>query len=213
VKNIDWIPELINQIPNVISHIVYGYAFLSAFYWSSFKDNKDFNNLIIKSITINYMLVTIYNMVIEKYEITFKLNYSKIISFFIISALLGIIIGQIITHRWFNIFLNKIHIGRTTNENIWDDIIKPHTWVRGFMKDGSSYLGQYRYGEPFKSEPIIALTNYQKLDKDSDVVIDQSQNKNELILLNTKDFEKIEITYSEKIKLMDKIWYWLTGNT
>ena len=78
----------------------------------------------------------------------------------------------------FNIFLNKIHIGRTTNENIWDDIIKPHTWVRGFMKDGSSYLGQYRYGEPFKSEPIIALTNYQKLDKDSDVVIDQSQNKN-----------------------------------
>ncbi len=87
------------------------------------------------------------------------------------------------------------------------------TWVRVFMKDGSSYLGQYRYGEPFKSEPIIALINYQKLDKDSDVVIDYSQNKNELILLNTKDFEKIEITYSEKIKLMDKIWYCITENT
>lgn len=27
------------------------------------------------------------------------------------------------------------------------------------MKDGSSYLGQYRYGESFKSEPIIVLAN------------------------------------------------------
>ena len=75
---------------------------------------------------------------------------------------------------------------------------------------GFFFLTSY---SPFKSEPIIALINYQKLDKDSDVVIDYSQNKNELILLNTKDFEKIEITYSEKIKLMDKIWYCITENT
>lgn len=64
------------------------------------------------------------------------------------------------------------------------------------MKDGSSYLGQFRYGEPFKSEPIIVLATYQKLDKDNDIVIDYSNNKNELIMINTKDFDRIEITYS-----------------
>lgn len=66
------------------------------------------------------------------------------------------------------------------------------------MKDGSSYLGQYRYGEPFKSEPIIVLATYQKLDSDTDIVIDNSNNANELIMLNTKDFDRIEITYSPK---------------
>ncbi|MBC5745859.1 hypothetical protein FMM74_020475 [Lachnospiraceae bacterium MD308] len=79
------------------------------------------------------------------------------------------------------------------------------------MKDGSSYLGQYRYGEPFKSEPIIVLATYQKLDKDTDVVIDNSQNPNELIMLNTKDFDRIEITYQpmEKDKLADRIKKWI----
>lgn len=142
------------------------------------------------------MLTTIYDLIVLKYNIVFSNNYYKIITYFIISGLLGFVIGKIISHRWFNFLLHKLHIGRTTNENIWDDVIKPYTWVRIFMKDGCSYLGQYRYGEPFKSEPIIALTNWQKLDGEVDVVVDNSQNPNELIMLNTKDFEKIEITYS-----------------
>lgn len=76
------------------------------------------------------------------------------------------------------------------------------------MKDGSSYLGQYRYGEPFKSEPTVVLSNWQKLDTDVDIVIDNSQNPNELIMLNTKDFEKIEITYdsSQSKNIFMKTW-------
>ena len=125
---------------------------------------------------------------------------------------LGFIIGKIISHRWFNLLLHKLHIGRTTNENIWDDVIKPYTWIRVFMKDGSSYLGQYRYGEPFKSEPIIVLATYQKLDKDVDVVIDNSQNPNELIMLNTKDFDKIEITYTPTISKDNRFVSWFREN-
>lgn len=135
-----------------------------------------------------------------KYNIIFSNQYYKVISYFIISAILGFVIGKIITHRYFNLILHKLHIGRTTNTNIWDDVIKPYTWIRVFMKDGSSYLGQYRYGEPFKSEPIIVLSSYQKLDKDTDIVIDNSQKMNELIMLNTKDFDRIEIIYNIKAK-------------
>lgn len=120
--------------------------------------------------------------------------------YFIVSAFLGILVGKIISHRWFNNLLHTLHIGRTTNENIWDDVIKPGVWLRIFMKDGSSYLGQYRHGEPFKSEPIIVLETYQKLDKDGDVVIDNSQILTEKIMLNTKDFEKIELTYPKEFK-------------
>ena len=205
---IDWITYLIDNIPHIISYVVYGYVFLVAYYWISFKDNKDFNNLLIKSIATSYLLTTIYDLIVLKYNIIFSNNYYKVISYFLISAILGFVIGKIISHRWFNLLLHKLHIGRTTNENIWDDVIKPYTWLCIYMKDGSSYLGQYRYGEPFKSEPIIMLSTYQKLDKDNDVVIDNSQDPTRSILLNTKDFEKIEIIYTpQKIKNKFENWF------
>lgn len=66
---------------------------------------------------------------------------------------------------------------------------------------------QYRYGESFKSGPIIILATYQKLDKEVDVVIDHSQDPNKLIMINTKDFDKIEIIYDnmQRRNLFQKI--------
>ena len=212
--NIDWIIYLIDNIPTIISYIVYGYVFLVAYYWISFKDNKDFNNLLIKSIATSYLLTSIYDLFIVKYSIIFTNEYYKVICYFAISALLGFVVGKTLSRRWFNLLLHKLHIGRTTNENIWDDIIKPYTWLCIHMKDGSSYLGQYRYGEPFKSEPIIVLATYQKLDKDNDVVIDNSQDMTRTIMINTKDFEKIEIIYTsvQSKNSLQKIWEWIKAN-
>ena len=109
--------------------------------------------------------------------------------------ILGILIGKIVSNRRFSNFLCEIHVNRTLNENIWDDVIRPNTWIRVFMKDGTSYLGQYKYGETFKSEPIIVLHTYQKLNANAKIIIDNSHNLNELIMINTKDFDRIEITY------------------
>lgn len=120
----------------------------------------------------------------------FKNHFRHTIYYFIISAILGLIIGKVISHRNFNFLLHRLNVGKTTNENIWDDIIKPYTWLRIYMKDGSSYLGQYKYGEPFAREPIVMLVTYQKFDNENDIVIDYSQEPNRAILLNTKGFEK-----------------------
>ena len=80
------------------------------------------------------------------------------------------------------------------NSSIWDDVLQGPNWVRVFMKDGSSYLGYYRFSEEYEREPIIGLTHYQKLDKDSDVVIDYSDNDDEVLLVNTEGFDRIEVT-------------------
>lgn len=184
-------------MPEILSYIVQGYVFLAAYYWISFKDNKDLTNFLIKSIAVSYILKIFFDKICSWEKIIFDNNTNYTICLIGLSAVLGLLFGKISTHRRFNMLLHKLHIGRTTNANIWDDVIKPYTWVRVFMKDGSSYLGQYRYGEPFKSEPIIVLATYQKLDKDTDIIIDNSQNPNELIMLNTKDFDRIEITYAD----------------
>lgn len=119
----------------------------------------------------------------------------------LLSAILGLVTGKIITQEWFNSILHKLHIGRSTNENIWDDIIRDKTWLRVYMHDGSSYLGQYRYGEPFEREPIILLATWQKLDVHANIILDYTKSNNEFILVNTRNFEKIEVTYTENEKI------------
>lgn len=180
-----------------MQYIIYGYIFLSCYYWITFKDNKDFNNMIIKSVACSYILKLTYDIVFHRLKIVFSSNTQEAIIYVIVSAVCGLLIGKIVSDRHFSEILCKLHIDRTINENIWDDIIRPNTWIRVFMKDGTSYLGQYKYGESFKSEPIIVLCTYQKLNVNAEIVIDNSRNPNELIMINTKDFDRIEITYQE----------------
>lgn len=145
-------------------------------------------------------MTTIYDIFVQKYGIIFNSQNERVISYFLFSALSGFVIGKIVSSRKFNQLLYKLHIDRTTNENIWDDVIRSCTWLRIYQKDGTSYLGQYRYGEPHKSDPVIVLETYQMIDADDDVVIDNSQDLSRAIVLNTKDFEKIEVIYSETKK-------------
>ena len=201
---IDWVTELIDNIPYILSYVIYGYIFLSSYYWISFKDNNNFDNLIIKSVAASYILKTLSSAFCEKLYTLKQIEINSessvyIIVFSVICALLGFICGKIVVSKWFNDMLHNMHIGRTTNSNIWDDVIKPKTWVRVFMEDGTSYLGQYRYGESFEREPIIVLATWQKLDQDSDVILDYTQSKNDLIMVNTKDFDRIEIVYQDSI--------------
>lgn len=79
MKAIDWIVYLIDNIPEIISYIVYGYVFLVAYEWIAFKNNNDFNNLIIKSIAASYLLTSVYDLFITKYNIVIQNNYEQVI--------------------------------------------------------------------------------------------------------------------------------------
>ena len=47
----------------------------------------------------------------------------------------------------------------------------------------------------------------EKFDKNVNIVIDNTQNPNEIIMINTKDFEKIEITYQETKEIwIVRVW-------
>lgn len=193
--NISWIIELIDNIPYILSFIVPGYIFLSAYYWVSFIDSKEFNNLIIKSVATSYILGITFDFILGEINIII-LPEHRIILLAIIALLLGVFLGKLCHSTIFNNILLKLHIYRTTNDDFWMDVFKDNTWVRVFLKDGKSYLGLYKYGQPNKDEPIIALSMYQKLNEDGKVIIDNSNNPKEVIVLNTKDFDRIEITYS-----------------
>lgn len=183
-------------------YIAFGYMYLTAYYWISFKDNKDFHNIIFKSLIANYVLLTIYQMIGRKFGIVvFPYTSKQIIVYSVTSVVLGLVIGRIVVSTWFNTLLAKLYFGRTVNDNIWSDIVDDTrlTWLCIHMKDGTAYLGQYSYGELFTSEPVIMLITYQKLDDNGNVLRDYSQDKDRAIVLNTKDFDRIEVVYQDRV--------------
>ena len=196
--NISWVIELIDNIPNIISNIVYGYIFLSAYYWISFVKQNNYKNFIMKCVVINYILrnfykITFFQFISNKYE-----NRPVVVILLCaITLIIALILGKILHATWFNDILEKIHLYRTTNENIWDDVIKTGMFLQIYMNDGTAYLGMYRKSESFEREPFILLSRYQKLDKNDEVIEDYFDDTNKFILLNTKDFERIEIDYSQ----------------
>lgn len=193
--SISWIIDLIDNIPYILSFVIPGYILLSTYYWVSFADSKNFNNLIIKSVAASYILGVVFDFIFNRIHLTILLE-QRIILLSITALLLGVVLGELCHSTIFNNILLKLHIYRTTNDDFWMDVFKDNTWVRVFLKDGKSYLGLYKYGQPNKDEPIIALSMYQKLDDEGHVIIDNSSNPKELIVLNTKDFDRIEIIYS-----------------
>ena len=58
--SINWIIDLIDNIPYILSFVIPGYIFLSTYYWVSFVDHKNFNNLIIKSVAASYILGIVF---------------------------------------------------------------------------------------------------------------------------------------------------------
>lgn len=141
---IDWITELINNIPTLLDYIVLGYIFLSAYYWTSFIKFENSKIFIVKSIVISYILKNFYKATIlclvPKKLIT---SIHITILLYIITLILGLGLGRIFHTVWFGDLLIKLNLGRTLNSNIWDDIFKSGMILRIYMKDGSSYIGQY----------------------------------------------------------------------
>ena len=195
---VDYIESLINGLPDLIKYIAFGYIFLSAFYWVTYRDNADntFKYMIVKSIIVNYILVSFYSVVLSRIGIVIIYSPKQIIFLSLLSGFLGLIIGSIIRAEWFGNLLLKLHISRTFNSNIWDDVLKKDTWVRVYMKDGTSYFGCFMYSEDYEREPIIVLSTYRKYNAATEEVLNYTDKPEELIMLNTANFDRIEITHN-----------------
>lgn len=211
---INIITNLINELPNIIESIMYGYIFLFIYRWVSQRDVTNTKYTVIVSVILNYILVTIYGYV-DKYAPFSYISINPVIKHAIYSFLLGFIIGMILRSDSYNEILRDLGVGRDTICNIWDNVVKDGTWLRVYTKDPNiSYLGQVVKSEPLKENPKIILFKYQVLGKDGQVIDDCSKNEDEQVIINTDDFDRIEITYTSTslcwyVKLKRKIKKWM----
>ena len=184
---------MINNIPNLIDKIAYGYIFIIIYSWCSFHEKNNYKMIIIKGIIGTYILSNFYNAL---FEVTGLEIFQNVIFLIILSVILGYVSFKIMKADSTKLLFKTIGITRTDNTNIWDDIIKKGTCLRIYTKDKDiSYLGQVKFIEEFAKEPIVVLQAYQIIDTQGEVITDYSKDINELAILNLKNFEKVDLTY------------------
>lgn len=185
--NINFITDLINNLPNIIESIMYGYIFITIYEFVSFKDTVDKKYKLISSIVANYILMNLFTFI----------HVDNIVLKLILSVLFGCIIATVIySGVWNNLLLNIFKIKRTSHANIWDDAIQNSCGVEVFEKNSNiSYYGICNYVEQFERYPIIILSKYQVLEDGElkNEELDFSNDNTKTIVLNLKDFEKVKI--------------------
>lgn len=151
--------------------------------------------IMLKSIAISYIFKSIWDFAYSNLDLDNTVCYCIYLVTMLISCVLLSYVFYIVgSSKIIDKLLKKLEIYRTANDNIWVDIIKDGTCLRVFSKDGEkSYYGFCDICELHSREPIVVLSRYRILDNNDEVIFDGTDNKASRMILNLKDFERIEV--------------------
>lgn len=175
-------------------YMVQGYIFMSVYNFVRTKENE-LNHLFFKSVVISYVLKATFDLITPwSCIVEGSVGYIALLCLF--SALLAILLALVTQSSWFNNLLLRLHIRRTTNQNIWKDVIRPDCWLMVYPKDSECvYYGKCKYNEEFARKPIIVLEYYQAMDYEGNIIEDNIHDANHMVLIDTQDIERVEIVY------------------
>lgn len=196
--SINWITEIINQLPQILSYIVPGYIFLTIYQWTRFRDGDSLKNIVLKSIVVSYVIKILLNILFKELHIAINDEIIFVGICIIIATISSILLSIIISSRRYNKILRILNISRTTNKNIWDDVYQNGTALKIYQSDGTFYAGHLRFCEENQRGPLVVLSRYGLFDENNNILIDKTEDSSEEIMLNTKDFKKIEIKHFKK---------------
>lgn len=198
-----WVLDFATNIPFFLIYVVPGYLFLSVYRFVLSKDENtpaQTSYLLLNSIIASFVLKTLYDIPLNQ-----CLGHSSdetaglyLVGILAMSVCAGTIAANAArSPRLLEIF-QKIGFNRTLSENVWDDFLEGGQWLRIWIPDSDrSYYGQIAAMENYSREPLILLKNYQFLDDDATVLIDNSADETRTVLLNLSKFERVEIVDAE----------------
>lgn len=189
-----WVLELASNIPAFLTYAVPGYLFLAVYRYMLFKDEDSADktsSLLLNSVIISFVLKTLYDAAVS--AIPWQNESLYLVGIILLGIVTGFGSAKLVVSKYATWVFEKLGITRTVNSNIWDDIIEQGQWLRIWLPDsGRSYYGQLAAMENYSREPIVLLRNYQFLDDDGTVLIDNVADSDRTVLLNLSHFERVE---------------------
>lgn len=165
---------------------------------------NNLDHILFRSIVGSFIIKSLFDIIIGAYLAESTAFYS--IMLLALSFVLAYLIALFMKSKCYERVQHLLKINRTQNHCIWHDIFAKQAWVRVFMPDDHlTYLGQIELLEENQREPILLLGKYQVIGMDGDVIVDYSEKPTEKIILNLKNFEKIELIEMDKAKPHKKL--------
>lgn len=199
---------IINSLPTIFINFIPGYIFIKIINFRYFKNAND-EHLILKSISISFIIITIINQLFIKLDLNFDIEKTTIkILILVCSIISAIACCMILNCKTVEKVLQKLGFNKSFNPNIFDDIVDMEYGLRvlAFLPEEEIvYAGairRYEDGEDIE-DYFIVLSEYTIYGYDGEVIIDRKKDPTQWVMLNTKNISRIELIYhneSKKIK-------------
>lgn len=195
---IEFLVEIIKNVPNILQYFVPGIIFIMIIRIFSIKKFAE-NYTIIFSCVISYVFVsfvqTINELFIKEDVVKEPIVTSGIAVLF--SLILGFWLALMFNSGWFKKITLKI-FHKTLYDDIWQDVFdfKNGTNLKITIKDKPYYIiGHYRFSEEKGEESWMALSAYGKYSKEKNESIGQCYHdkENVIITIRMSDVEQIEV--------------------
>ena len=187
------ISKLIEELPTIFNYLMPGFICIYIFRYVAWDFNeRELKHVFLGSVVISFVIKTIFDVFAISLSIDNLHFYTVLL--FICSVVSSYASAILVRSKIFAFLCEKMKIYRTPNKQIWNDILKISSIVRVHLKDGiTTYMGQITLLEENCREPIIVIRRYQLLNTDGEVIINNNDDDKEFMILNLKDFERIEL--------------------
>lgn len=182
---------IIQYLSDIILYLVYGFLFYKTFTFVSMRRDQNFENLLLSSVVIGFIIFHIMNL------IPFSISYTfDVLGISVISVCLGLIFGKIVISNLFSrILYNIFHIRQSPDLYIWDTIVNTNhtTMIEVVTNDDMHVKGFPDMVEGFTDNPHITLANYTIYDKDGNII--EKSNVNTTILFDLSKVKYYKFHY------------------
>lgn len=182
--------QFIQVLPYIIAYLAPGYVFIVIFGHITGKDSSvDLKHIVFHSIVVSFIIKSAF-------DLFFRLPVGQLwntVILITVSAILAYAFGIFFHSPIYDKVRMFLRIERTFNKGIWEDILKEDAWYIIKTEDPDwNYYGRIILWEEHAREPVVVLTRYQILDADHMVRYDFSDEPDKRIIMNLKDFDRVE---------------------
>lgn len=175
---------ILRVLPDIISYLIVGFCFIQVFrFVYSLKEVKD---TLTSSLIYGFAIVTATSIIPST-----SVYLIDMVGMVLFAVILAYIIARILKSQCIQWVFDKLHIPRTLNHSIWNDLLDSKYPMKIQIKIGDKeYVGIFNYGEENTSQPLVALSDYSV----NGVVAPH----NKVVVLDTAKADEVSIVYSKE---------------
>lgn len=179
-------------------NIILGFIFLKIFQFVAF---KKIDCGLIPSFIIGYIYYKICSVIPLHIS-----NEIDTIGIFISAVMVSYMLGRLyLSNNILRNILEKLHIKQTPNKYLWNDLFGEYSMQIIVKYDNAIYDGFVYLIESESNSPHIILGSYIEYDTSGNIIIDNSNNNEQIIILDLSKAEYVEIKYFSEDKICESI--------